>query len=292
MEDSKKETLKNWRIIDVINWGVEYFGNKGFDNPRLDIEIFLQHILNCEKIDLYINFEKEFSPSDLKKLKELIKRRLNKEPIQYIIGEACFYGRDFKVNKNVLIPRPETEIIINVSIEFLSTKKNPNIVDIGTGSGCIGITLAKEFPLAQVIAIDYSESILDIARENAKSLGVKNIEFIKLDFLKENFNYIADLIVSNPPYIPSNEMSSLMVDVKEYEPHIALTDKMDGLEFYRLFSNKLNNIIKDEGSLIVEVGNGNHHLKVKKLFEESGHDKVEMIKDYNKDVRVLKVLKS
>ena len=291
MEDSKKETLKNWRIIDVINWGVEYFGNKGFDNPRLDIEIFLQHILNCEKIDLYINFEKEFSHSDLKKLKELIKRRLNKEPIQYIIGEACFYGRDFKVNKNVLIPRPETEIIINVSIEFLSTKKSPNIVDIGTGSGCIGITLAKEFPLAQVIAIDYSESILDIARENAKSLGVKNIDFIKLDFLKENFNYIADLIVSNPPYIPSNEMPSLMVDVKEYEPHIALTDKMDGLQFYRLFSNKLNNIIKDEGSLIVEVGNGNHYLKVKKLFEESGHDKVEMIKDYNKDVRVLKVLK-
>ena len=291
MEDSKKETLKNWRIIDVINWGVEYFGNKGFDNPRLDIEIFLQHILNCEKIDLYINFEKEFSHSDLKKLKELIKRRLNKEPIQYIIGGTSFYGRDFKVNKNVLIPRPETEIIINVSIEFLSTKKSPNIVDIGTGSGCIGITLAKEFPLAQVIAIDYSESILDIARENAKSLGVKNIDFIKLDFLKENFNYIADLIVSNPPYIPSNEMSSIMVDVKEYEPHIALTDKMDGLEFYRLFSTKLNNIIKDEGSLIVEVGNGNHHLKVKKLFEESGHDKVEMIKDYNKDVRVLKVLK-
>jgi len=283
--------LKTWRIIDVINWGVEYFGSKGFDNPRLEIEIFLQYILNCEKINLYIDFEKEFSHSNLKKLKDVIKRRTKKEPIQYIIGEASFYGRDFKVNKNVLIPRPETEIIINVSIEFLSTKKNPFIVDVGTGSGCIGITLAKEFPSAQVIAIDYSESILDIARENSKSVGAKNIEFIKFDFLKENFNYLADLVVSNPPYISCKEMSSLMVDVKEYEPHIALSDKMDGLEFYRVFSNKLNNIIKDEGSLIVEVGNGDHPLKVKRLFEESGHDKVEMIKDYNKDIRVLKVIK-
>ena len=283
--------MKTWRIIDVINWGVEYFGSKGFDNPRLEIEIFLQHILNCEKINLYIDFEKEFSHSNLKKLKEVIKRRTKKEPIQYIIGKASFYGRDFKVNKNVLIPRPETEIIINVSIEFLSTKINPYIVDVGTGSGCIGITLAKEFPSAQVIAIDYSESILDIARENAKSVGAKNIEFIKFDFLKENFNYLADLVVSNPPYISCKEMSSLMVDVKEYEPHIALSDKVDGLEFYRVFSKKLNDIIKDEGSLIVEVGNGDHPLKVKRLFEESGHDIVEMIKDYNKDIRVLKVIK-
>ena len=283
--------MKTWRIIDVINWGVEYFGSKGFDNPRLEIEIFLQYILNCEKINLYIDFEKEFSHSNLKKLKELIKRRIKKEPIQYIIGKASFYGRDFKVNENVLIPRPETEIIINVSIEFLSTKINPYIVDVGTGSGCIGITLAKEFPSARVIAIDYSKSILDIARENAMSVGAKNIEFIKFDFLKENFNYLADLVVSNPPYISCEEMSSLMVDVKKYEPHIALSDKMDGLEFYRVFSNKLNDIIKDEGSLIVEVGNGDHPLKVKRLFEESGHDIVEMIKDYNKDIRVLKVIK-
>ena len=171
------------------------------------------------------------------------------------------------------------------------TKKNPNIIDVGTGSGCIGITLAKEVPSSHVIAIDYSESVLNIARENAKSIGVNNIEFIKLDFLKENFNHLADLVVSNPPYIPKKEISSLMIDVKEYEPHNALTDKMDGLEFYRLFSNKFNNIIKDEGSLIVEVGNDSHPLKVKKLFEEAGHDKVEMIKDYNKDIRVLKVIK-
>ena len=291
MKNSIKDTPKTWRIIDVINWGVDYFGKKDFDNPRLEIEIFLQHILNCEKIDLYIDFEKKILPVNLKKLKELVKRRLKREPIQYIIGKTSFYGRDFNVDKNVLIPRPETEIIINVSIDFLLTKKNPNIIDVGTGSGCIGITLAKEVPSSNVIAIDYSESVLNIARENAKSIGVKNIEFIKLDFLKEKFNYFADLVVSNPPYISKKDISSLMIDVKEYEPHNALTDKMDGLEFYRLFSNKFNNIIKDEGSLIVEVGNDNHPLKVKKIFEEAGHNKVEMIKDYNKDIRVLKVIK-
>ena len=291
MKNSRKDTLKTWRIIDVINWGVDYFGKKDFDNPRLEIEIFLQHILNCEKINLYIDFEKEFLPVNLKKLKELVKRRLKREPIQYIIGKTSFYGRDFNVDKNVLIPRPETEIIINVSIEFLLTKKNPNIIDIGTGSGCIGITLAKEVPSSNVIAIDYSESVLNIARENAKNIGVKNIEFIKLDFLKENFNHLADLVVSNPPYISNKDISSLMIDVKEYEPSNALTDKMDGLEFYRRFLNKFNNIIKDEGSLIVEVGNDNHPLKVKKLFKEAGHNKIEMIKDYNKDIRVIKVIK-
>ena len=291
MKNSRRDTLKTWRIIDVINWGVDYFGKKDFDNPRLEIEIFLQHILNCEKINLYIDFEKEFPPVNLKKLKELVKRRLKREPIQYIIGKTSFYGRDFNVDKNVLIPRPETEIIINVSIEFLLTKKNPNIIDIGTGSGCIGITLAKEVPSSNVIAIDYSESVLNIARENAKNIGVKNIEFIKLDFLKENFNHLADLVVSNPPYISNKDISSLMIDVKEYEPSNALTDKMDGLEFYRRFLNKFNNIIKDEGSLIVEVGNDNHPLKVKKLFKEAGHNKIEMIKDYNKDIRVIKVIK-
>ena len=291
MSSVKKENGKPWRIIDVINWGVDYFENKSLENPRLEIEIFLQHILNCKKIDLYINFENKVSAPDLNTLKGYIRRRLRNEPSQYIVGKSNFYGRDFYVDNNVLIPRPETEILINVCIEFLSMKDNPEIIDIGTGSGCIGITLAKEIPSSNVIAIDCSEKALAVAEKNAKNIGIKNIDFVKSDFLKQTIDLRADLLVSNPPYIPKEDISNLMADVKEYEPSIALTDNLDGLEFYRVFSKKFDTIIKRDGALIVEVGKNEHPLEAKKIFEQSGHVKVEMINDYNGDIRVLKVMK-
>ena len=216
---------------------------------------------------------------------------MENEPSQYIVGRSNFYGRNFYVDNNVLIPRPETEILINECIEFLSMKNNPEIIDIGTGSGCIGITLAKEIPSSNVIAIDFSEKALAVAEENAKNIGIKNIDFVKSDFLKQSINLRADLLVSNPPYIPKEDISNLMSDVKEYEPREALTDNLDGLEFYRVFSKKFDTMIKIDGALIVETGKDEHPLKAKKIFEQSEHVKVEMINDYNGDIRVLKVMK-
>ena len=291
MNSVKKNNGRPWRIIDVINWGVDYFENKSLDNPRLEIEIFLQHILNCKKIDLYINFENEVSGPDLDTLKGYIKRRLKNEPSQYIVSNSNFYGRNFYVDNNVLIPRPETEILINACIEFLSMKDNPEIIDIGTGSGCIGITLAKEIPFSNVIAIDCSEKALAVAEKNAKNIGVKNIDFFRSNFLKQSIDLSADLLVSNPPYIPKKDISTLMADVIEYEPSEALTDNLDGLEFYRVFSKKFDTIIKRDGALIVEVGRDEHPLEVKKILEQSGHENIEMINDYNGDTRVLKVMK-
>ena len=291
MNSPEKVNNDIWRIIDVINWGVKYFQDKSFENPRLEIEIFLQHIFGYKKIDLYINFEEEVSLSNLKRLRELVKRRVKNEPIQYITGVSNFYGRDFNVDKNVLIPRPETEILINVSIDYLSSKKNSCIIDIGTGSGCIGITLAKELPSSNVIAIDYSQQVLDVAKDNAELIGVKNIEFIKLDFLSENLNHIADVIVSNPPYIAQKDIQRLMEDVRGFEPHSALTDNADGLDFYRVFAKNFDSFLKKEGALIIEVGRGEHPSEVKKIFQDSGHNDIEIINDYNKDVRVLKIMK-
>ena len=291
MNSVKKENGKPWRIIDVINWGVDYFGNKSLENPRLEIEIFLQDILDCKKIDLYVNFENEVSASDLNTLKGYIKRRLENEPSQYIVGKSNFYGRNFYVDNNVLIPRPETEILMNVCIEFLSIKHNPEIIDIGTGSGCIGITLAKEIPSSNVIAIDCSEKALAVAEKNAKNIGIKNIDFVKSDFLKQSIDLRADLLVSNPPYIPKKDISTLMTDVRAYEPSEALTDNLDGLEFYRVFSKKFDTMIKTDGALIVEVGKGEHPLEAKKIIEQYGYADIEMINDYNGDIRVLKVMK-
>jgi len=285
LQNSKKEKI--WRLIDILNWGEKYFKEKYFDNPRIEIEVLLQHIIGCKKIDLYLQFENTVTPENLIILRGLIKRRVNREPIQYIIGSSEFYGRKFFVNKDVFIPRPETEKLIDVSIDFLSKKENPIILDVGTGSGCIGITIALEIPLSSVIAIDISNSALSIAKKNADRYGLKNIQFINLDILSQDINHTADMLISNPPYISQEEIPGLMIDVKDYEPMAALTDNSDGLEFYRKFSNIIPQVIKKNGEIILEVGRGAHLERVKEIFSKAGYDNIESVRDLNKDNRVL-----
>ena len=285
LQKSKKEKI--WRLIDILNWGEKYFKEKYFDNPRIEIEVLLQHIIGCKKIDLYLQFENTVTPENLIILRALIKRRVNREPIQYIIGSSEFYGRKFFVNKDVFIPRPETEKLIDLSIDFLSKKENPIILDVGTGSGCIGITIALEIPLSSVIAIDISNSALSIAKKNADRYGLKNIQFINLDILNQDINHTADMLISNPPYISQEEIPGLMIDVKDYEPMAALTDNSDGLEFYRKFSNIIPQVIKKNGEIILEVGRGAHLKRVKEIFSKAGYDNIESVRDLNKDNRVL-----
>ena len=291
MHPQNSKPNKTWRIIDIINWGEKYFNDRFFDNPRNEIEILLLQLIGGKKIDLYLNFEKKIKPEDLIILRGWIKRRLNREPIQYIIGHSGFYGRKFIVNKHVMIPRPETETIIGISIDTISKKNNPVIVDIGTGSGCIGITLALEIPHSKIFAIDISEEALSIAKKNAELYNLKNIEFIKMDFLSQDINHNVDLLVSNPPYIPQKEISSLMRDVKDYEPMMALTDNSDGLVFYQKLSKIISEVVNKNGVTILEVGKGNHYNKVKEIFSKEGYNNIETIRDLNKDRRVLMINK-
>ena len=284
-QDLKKEKI--WRLIDILNWGEKYFKEKYFDNPRIEIEALLQHIIGCKKIDLYLQFENTVTPENLIILRGLIKRRVNREPTQYIISSSEFYGRKFFVNEDVLIPRPETEKLIDVSIDILSKKENPIILDVGTGSGCIGVTIALEIPFSSVIAIDISNSALSIAKKNADTYGLKNIQFINLDILSQDINHTADMLISNPPYISQEEISGLMIDVKNFEPMVALTDNNDGLEFYRKFSNIIPQVVKKNGVTILEVGRGTHPERVKEIFSKAGYDNIESVRDLNKDTRVL-----
>ena len=284
-QNSKKEKI--WRLIDILNWGEKYFKEKSFDNPRIEIETLLQYIIGCKKIDLYLQFENTFNTENLIILKDLIKRRVNREPMQYIIGSSEFYGRKFFVNQDVLIPRPETEKLIDVSIDILSKKENPIILDVGTGSGCIGITIALEIPSSSVIAIDISNSALSTAKKNANRYGLKNMQFINLDIFSQDINHTADLLISNPPYISKIEFPGLMIDVKDFEPMVALTDNSDGLEFYRKFSNIIPQVVKKNGITILEVGRGTHPEKVKEIFHKAGYDNIESVRDLNKDTRVL-----
>ena len=287
LQSQNSKINKTWRLIDILNWGEKYFKEKFFDNPRSEIELLLQHIIGCKKIDLYLQFEKTVTPEDLIILRGLIKRRVNREPTQYIIGSSEFYGRKFFVNQDVLIPRPETEKLIDVSIDILSKKENPIILDVGTGSGCIGITIALEIPFCRVIAIDISNSALSTAKNNADMYGLKNIQFINLDILCQDINHTADMLISNPPYISQEEIPGLMSDVKDFEPMVALTDNSDGLEFYRKFSNIIPQVVKKNGVTILEVGRGAHPERVKEIFSKAGYDNLESVRDLNKDTRVL-----
>ena len=287
MQAKNSKINKVWRIIDLINWGEKYLKEKSIENPRIEIELFLQHLFECKRIDLYLQFETIVKPENLATLRKWITRRINNEPIQYILGSSEFYGRSFIVDKNVLIPRPETEILIDISIEELKNVNNPIILDIGTGSGCIAITIALEIPSSTIIAIDIDERAISIARNNIEKHGVKNIEFVVTDIFHEKINNNADMLISNPPYIAKEEVSGLMKDVKDYEPLVALTDNNDGLMFYRRFAEIIPSILKENGMAIIEVGVEDHPDKVEEIFRESGFNDIKTKLDLNKDKRAL-----
>ena len=280
---------KIWRVIDLIHWSESYFKDKAFSNPRSEIEWLLCSLLKCGRLDLYMRFEEPLSKGQLSTLRSWVKRRLKQEPLQYITGSCDFYGREFLVNSKVLIPRPETERLIEESIRSLQSIQNPKILDIGTGSGCIGITMAKERKDSLVVGLDRSEESLKVAKKNSTRLNANNISFIQMDILNEYPKDRFDLIVSNPPYVPKNDMFGLMKDVRDFEPDIALTDFSDGLTFYKRFVNILANITKEISTVVLEVGLGDHPDNVLSILKESGYSDIRITNDYNGDRRVFSI---
>ena len=278
---------KTWRVIDLINWAESYFKEKGFENPRSEIEWLLRAVLKCNRMDVYLRFEEPLSQSQLAILRSGVKRRLEREPLQYITGFCDFYGREFSVNKHVLIPRPETERLIDTALEKVKGLDSPSILDIGAGSGCIATTLGLEILGSTVLGIDVSEDAIGIANKNKEKLEAENVSFQKMNILEQRPEGEFDVLVSNPPYIPKGEMDGLMKDVKDFEPTVALTDQKDGLIFYKRFAEVGKEVVKSSGWIILEVGLEDHPSAVKKIFSESGFPDTELIKDYNGDDRVL-----
>ena len=278
---------KTWRVIDLINWAESYFKEKGFENPRSEIEWLLRAVLKCNRMDVYLRFEEPLSQSQLATLRSWVKRRLEREPLQYITGFCDFYGREFSVNEHVLIPRPETERLIDTALEKVKGLDSPSILDIGAGSGCIATTLGLEIPGSTILGIDVSEDAIGIANKNKEKLEAENVSFQKMNILEQRPEGEFDVLVSNPPYIPKGEMDRLMKDVKDFEPTVALTDQKDGLIFYKRFAEVGKEVVKSGGWIILEVGLEDHPSAVKNIFSESGFPDTELIKDYNGDDRVL-----
>ncbi len=282
---------KVWRIIDIIKWAENYFSQNRFANPKLEIEWLLRSLLECSRLDIYLRFEEPLDIKQLSVLKGWINRRIKKkEPLQYITGSCEFYGKTYNVNSKVFIPRQETERVIDLAIEKSNLIENPYILDIGTGSGCIALTCASEIPNSKVFGIDISSDALQIAEENKSRLRLKNVYFTIVDILIDipyNSSRKYDLLASNPPYVSKKEMKNISKEIKNFEPHTALTDFEEGLIFYHRFAELGRRIVNGNGWMILEVGLGNHPNEVLSIFKDSNYRNVKLVKDFNGDNRVL-----
>ncbi len=231
------EPLKLLNVLGVIQKSAEYLAKRGVDSPRLQAELILAHILSVPRLQLYLDYSRQLTTGEMDRARELVRRRGTREPLQHLLQSTSFCGFDIEVNRSVLVPRPETEILAEKAWQFL--KKNfaggGKVLDFGTGSGCIAIAIANHSPEAQILAIDISKEALQLARTNAE----KNKVAEKITFLQsDRFTAIPpeskfDLIVSNPPYISKEEIPSLMPEVREFDPILALDGGDDGLIFYR-----------------------------------------------------------
>ena len=260
----------------------------GIKSPQADVEWLASEIFQYRRSELALYALKIPTSEQVNRMLKNINRRLDREPLQHILGIGDFYGYGFRVSSAVLIPRPETETLAELALGFLQSLSSQTVLDLGTGSGCIAITLAKRCPGVKVIASDVSESALKLAKLNAETFdAVKQVEFREADGLAalvkgEQVN----LIVSNPPYIPSGEISGLQPEVRYYDPHLALDGGEDGLHFYKLLAAQGQSRLKPGGKLMAEFGNG-QELAIEGLFTQAAWPKVEFSKDLTGQPRIV-----
>ncbi|SHI50711.1 peptide chain release factor N(5)-glutamine methyltransferase [Propionispora hippei] len=247
-----------WTIGTILTWTRQYFQDKGVDNPRLDAEVLLSHILGKDRLYLYVHFDQPLEQRELEAFRAVVKRRVLREPVAYITGCREFMGLAFQVSPAVLIPRPDTEILVETVLAKLAGQNTaaPALLDIGTGSGAIIISMLHTLTAATGVAVDISPEALLVARENAYRLGVDDrLTLCKGDVFSAVAGRQFDVIVSNPPYIPQKDITGLTSEVRK-EPHLALDGGVDGLDFYRRISQAAPAYLVAGGLLAFEVGQG------------------------------------
>lgn len=244
-----------WTILDVINWTKDKFASQELNNPRLEAEVLLAKSLDMKRMSLYLQYDRPLEQVELSDFKKLIRRRLAGEPVAYITGTREFYSLNFKVDNRVLIPRPETELLVDLALEFLRAKESPTILDVGTGCGALAVTIALNAPDAEILAVDICKDTLALAGENMAEHGVQErVRLQQLDFGKEQPAGRFDLVVSNPPYIPDMQKETLMPEVRDFEPHLALFSGADGLDMIRILIDRSFGLLRADGALLMEIG--------------------------------------
>jgi release factor glutamine methyltransferase len=279
-------------ISSFLNWSKVQLAKAGVPSPRLDSEIILAHTLNISRTDLWTQNQRIFSQSEIKMVKKYMERRLNREPISQIVGHQEFWSLDFIVDENVLTPRPETELLIETALDCISSSSTPKILDLGAGSGAIAVTMAKEISGCKVSALDIDPKALNIVKENSERHGVINrIEFICADLRTSGWSGCFSLILSNPPYIKSEDIEKIMPEVRNYEPRKALDGGVTGLDFYRSIIPMAVSRLEENGFLILEIGHDQAYEVTALLNNFSCYKNIKVIQDYSGYDRVVKAQK-
>ena len=270
-------------ILKLINTGAERLKINNILSYRLDSEILLSNILNRKREELLINLNEKVSVENIKQFQSIISRRSLKEPIAYILKKKEFWSQNFIVNKNVLIPRPETELMVEKIVKIFDSK-DIFILDIGTGSGCILLSVLKELKNAKGLGIDISSRAIKVAKKNLQKLKLSNKIKFKIKSFNDIYNYKFDLIISNPPYITTKDLKNLKEDIKKFEPKLALDGGNDGLDVIRKVIYKSRSILKFKGMLALEIGN-EQYKKVSKILSNNKFKTRYLVKDYKDNIR-------
>ncbi len=287
-------------VLEAIQKSAEFLGKKNVESPRLQTELLLAHLLKMPRMKLYLNFERVLTPAETDSLREFVKRRGQREPLQHIVGSTSFCGYEIAVNRHALVPRPETELLAELGWQFLlaapkqseggsTINSQPSTaLDFGTGTGCIAIALAAKCPGAKITALDISADALTLAKQNATVNKVaERLEFLQGDgFAGLSASSKFDLVVSNPPYIPSAEIETLQPEVHDFDPRLALDGGVDGLDFYRRMAAEAKLFLKPNGKIMLEFGDGQADT-IKKIFEDEKWIVEAVKEDYSQRERIL-----
>ncbi|MEA3465056.1 MAG: peptide chain release factor N(5)-glutamine methyltransferase [Thermodesulfobacteriota bacterium] len=289
--------MTNWTVLKVLRWTTDYLGGKGVDNPRLDAELLIGSALDKDRVGLYLYYDKPLQSAELAHIHKLVARRASREPLQYILGHTEFWSLPFKVVSGVLIPRSDSEILVEEALRLLDESLLEEsvadavgrVLDVGTGSGIIAVAIAHSCEAVRVDAIDISFEALQLAQHNATENKVEE----RIDFQQQDMANLVQLnglpyqlIVSNPPYITTDEMAELMPEVLDHEPRLALEAGSDGLDCYRLLCAQALVCLQPHGWIVVEVG-ATQALAVKNLMEQAGLNNIFTRDDYSGITRVV-----
>jgi release factor glutamine methyltransferase len=263
MSDSPTSTPSDWTIGRLLSWTTEYLRRHGVDDPRLSTEVLLAKAAECRRIDLYTRFDRTLEDPQIERLRDWVRRAAAHEPVAYLVGEREFFSHSFLVNRDVLIPRPETETLVECVVDQCGQRGwlAPKIMDLGTGCGCIAVVILTQIPAATAVATDISGAALRVAATNAAR---HNVADRMLMVLADGLNLPGgvvptdgfDVLVSNPPYIPADQVPALRPEIKDYEPKAALTDGEDGLSFYRIVGRGAAKLLAPNGLVVMEVADG------------------------------------
>ena len=286
---------RRWTIKGLLQVASDYLKAKDIDSPRLTAEILLSHQLKLDRINLYLNFDKPLTQDEISGFRSLVKRRIKREPVQYITGVQEFWSLKFKVNRHVLIPRSDSEILVEKTVEKIAvfhkqTGLVPRILDLATGSGALAVSICREIPDAMLWATDISAKALDVARYNARVHGVSDrIRFIEGNLWKavSDMRGFFDIIVTNPPYIAEEEYQSLQPEVLYWEPVIALNGGKGGMFFIKKIIRHAHHYIKSGGWLMIEMDPSQTLYAISLMKENPSYKNIFRIKDYTQQYRMV-----